>query len=87
MLKQLVAIAGVAGTLGVAAPAFADWHRPARVVVRPAPVVVRPAPVYRPVYRPAPVVRYDYGYGAVYRPGWEARRWEWRHRHHHYRGW
>jgi hypothetical protein len=85
MLKKLIAIAGLAGTLGVAAPAFADWHRPG-------PVVVRPAPVYRPIYRPAPVARpgyygYGYGYRPVYRPGWEARRWEWRHHHRYYRGW
>ncbi|MGZ3429700.1 MAG: hypothetical protein ACXVCV_23780, partial [Polyangia bacterium] len=41
MLKKLITVAGLAGTLGVAAPAFADWYQPA------------PAPVYgTPVQRP-----------------------------------
>lgn len=41
MLKKLLTMAGLAGTLGVAAPAFADWYQPA------------PAPVYgMPVQQP-----------------------------------
>jgi hypothetical protein len=36
ILKKLITAIGVAGTLGAAAPAFADWYRPV-----PAPVVVR----------------------------------------------
>jgi hypothetical protein len=78
MLKKLIAIVGLATTLGVAAPAFADWHH---------------GPVARPGYghagygRGYGVVRpgYGYGYGYGRRPGgWEHRRWE--HRG-YYRHW
>jgi hypothetical protein len=55
ILKKLIVLAGIAGTLGVAAPAFADWHRPT--------VVVRPGPVYRPIARPYVGV-------GVYAPGY-----------------
>lgn len=49
MMKTLITVAGLAGTLGVAAPAFADWYQP-----QPAP------PVYGTRVQP-PV--YGYGYG------------------------
>lgn len=81
ILKNLVAAVGVAGTLGAAAPAFADWYRPAP------PVVVPPAP---PVYV-TPPAQYGYGYGycppGMYcRPGWGRDDWRWRrHRAHEWR--
>jgi hypothetical protein len=75
ILKHLIVAAGLAGTLGAATPAFADWYRPT-----PAPVVVT-APAYG-------YAGYGYrGYAPrYYRPyvrrGWEGRRWEhgWHHR-------
>ena len=85
MLKKLMMVAGLAGTLGAAAPAFADWYRPA------------PAPVYMPAPAPAygmPVQRGGYWHG---RDDWrrreEWRRAEWNRWHHaswgrhHYRNW
>jgi hypothetical protein len=82
MLKKLMMAAGLAGTLGAAAPAFADWYRPV------------PAPVYgMPVQEPG-----YYGYGDDWQrreewrrhEAWRRReewrrwhRWEWE-RHHHY---
>jgi hypothetical protein len=82
MLKKLIAIVGLATTLGVAAPAFADWHH---------------GPVARPGYGHG-VVRpgygngygrgngYGYGYGYGRRSGWEHRRWEYRQPR-YYRHW
>lgn len=84
MLKTIVAVAGLAGTLGVAAPAFADWHGGYH-----GGVVAR-GPVARPIYRPVARPYYGYGYNdrPVYRSGWEWRRYEWlRHHPRHYRGW
>jgi hypothetical protein len=94
ILKKLIVLAGIAGTLGVAAPAFADWHRPT--------VVVRPGPVYRPIARPrigvgvyapgyynsgyyssgyyAPTYGYNYGWQPAYR----YRNW---HHPRYYRHW
>jgi hypothetical protein len=83
MLKKLITMAGLAGTLGMAAPAFADWYQPA------------PAPVYgMPVQQPG--YGYGYGYGYGDRDDWRRHemwrrreewrrwhRWEWE-RHHHY---
>ena len=77
-IRKLLVAAGVAGTLGTAAPALADWYQPAP------PVVVQP-----PAYAYG-----DSGYygqpGVYYRRGWDgdgdggywrARRWhEWRER-------
>lgn len=83
MMKTLITVAGVAGTLGVAAPAFADWYEPA------------PAPVYAPPVQ-QPVYGYgygnEYGYGDRDRDDWWRRREEWRrheaweryHRWHHW---
>ena len=79
MIKTLMTIAGVAGTLGAAAPAFADWYQPP------------PAPVYAPpVQQPV----YGYGYGDRDGDGddYWRRREEWRrheaweryHRWHHW---
>ena len=70
ILKQLIVAAGLAGTLGAATHAFADWYRPT-----PAPVVVT-APAYGYGYA-------GYGYRGraprYYRPyvrrGGEGRRW------------
>ena len=83
MLKKLITMAGLAGTLGVAAPAFADWYQPA------------PPPAYgMPVQSPG-----YYGDGDDWRHGewrrheaWERyrrwRRWEWmRHHHWGYQSW
>ena len=98
MLKKIIAIAGVAGTLGVAAPAFADWHGGYGGGYRGG-VVARP--IYRPVARPYYGYGYNNGYNAgytgdydgdddgyAYRPeyrrGWAWHRHEWR-RHHGYR--
>jgi hypothetical protein len=75
MLKKLIMAAGVAGTLGAAAPAFADWYRPAH------------APVYSTPVRPG----YGYyGNDWRRREEWRRReqwrrshRWEWE-RHHRY---
>ena len=53
MMKTLMTVASLAGTLGVAAPAFADWYQPA------------PAPAYgTPVEQPG--YAYGYGYGNYY---------------------
>ena len=87
MLKKLITVAGLAGTLGMAAPAFADWYRPA-----PAPVYGEPVPAYG-----MPVQRGGYWHGDEWRgdewrrrEAWRRReewrrwhRWEWE-RHHHY---
>jgi len=86
MLKKIIAVAGIAGTLGVAAPAFADWHGGYH-----GGGVVR-GPVARPIYRPVARPYYGSGYGDGYRPehrtGWEWRRYEWlRHHPRYYRGW
>jgi hypothetical protein len=85
MLKKLITVAGVAGTLGVAAPAFADWYQPV------------PPPVYGTPVQPA----YGYGGPAYGYDGWREReawrrrewerrrrweRWEWE-RHHHRGHW
>ena len=91
MLKTLITVAGVAGTLGAAAPAFADWYQPA------------PAPVYQtPVQQPYYVAdRDDWRRGDEWRrddewrrhEAWERyrrwRRWEWmrHHRGGYYQGW
>ncbi len=88
MLKKLITVAGVAGTLGSAAPAFADWYAPV------------PAPAYGTPVQP-PYYGYGYGYGDGddwrwrereewrRREAWERwrrwHRWEWR-RHHHWDG-
>jgi hypothetical protein len=67
LLKNLIAAAGVAGTLGAAAPAFADWYQPA-----PPIVVAPPMPVYG---YPGVYYRHDWD-------GDRARDyWRWRHRH------
>jgi hypothetical protein len=79
ILKQLIVAAGLAGTLGAATPAFADWYRPTP------PAVVVTAPAYGYGY-----ASYGYrGYAPRYhrpyvRRGWEGRRWEhgWHHRGH-----
>ncbi|HEY2747813.1 MAG TPA: hypothetical protein VGL86_24490 [Polyangia bacterium] len=69
MLKKLIAVVGLATTLGVAAPAFADWHH---------------GPVARPVahagygYGRGYGYGHGYGYGYGRRAGWEHRRWEYR---------
>ena len=69
ILKSLITAVGVAGTLGGAAPAFADWYRPV-----PAPVVVAP---------PAYSYGYDAGYRYEGRPDYRWRRErEWRHWEH-----
>lgn len=49
LLRKLIAAAGVAVTLGGAAPAFADWYQPAppMVVTPPAPVYGYPGVYYR----------------------------------------
>ena len=60
MLKKLIVLAGIAGTLGVAAPAFADWHGRGPVVR---------GPIVRPIARPGVVVRPGFGVG-VYAPGY-----------------
>ena len=85
MLKKLITVAGVAGTLGVAAPAFADWYQPA------------PAPVYNtPVQQPYYVAdRDEWRRDDDWRrhDAWERyrrwRRWEWmrHHRGGYYQGW
>lgn len=67
MLKKLMTIAGVAGTLGAAAPAFADWYQPA------------PPPAYgMPVQRPP----YAGGGFVADGDDWRSRQWrggdEWR---------
>jgi hypothetical protein len=83
MLKKLLTVAGVAGTLGAAAPAFADWYRPV------------PPPVYRV---PVPTYGYGYGADRWReRQAWRRReaweryhRWhrgEWERHHHHGWGW
>ena len=88
MLKKLIAIVGLVGTLGVAAPAFADWHHGGGAY-RP---VAHGGYGYggaRPGYgRGYGVVRpgYGYGYGYGRRPGWEYRRWEGHHPR-YYRHW
>jgi hypothetical protein len=80
LLNKLITVAGIAGTLGAATPAFADWDD--------AP----PPPAYNV---PAPVYGYGYD-GDDWRErawrrheAWERyrhwRRWEWR-RHHRW-GW
>jgi hypothetical protein len=89
ILKKLITAIGVAGTLGGAAPAFADWYRPV-----PAPIVVPPAPVV--VTPPAYGYGYDYGYRYEGRPDYRWRRerawrhWEHERREHErreHRGW
>ncbi|HWE31197.1 MAG TPA: hypothetical protein VHB97_24490 [Polyangia bacterium] len=81
MLKKLITVAGLAGTLGVAAPAFADWYQPA------------PAPVYgMPVHHTGwygDGDRDDWRRNEWRRhEAWERyRRWhrdEWLHHHHRY---
>jgi hypothetical protein len=64
MLKTLIAAAGLAGTVGVALPANADWSAPA------------PAPVYAPPVE-QPVYGWGYGRGWDRDDGWH-RRAEWR---------
>ncbi len=66
MMKTLITVAGLAGTLGVAAPAFADWYQP-----QPAP------PVYGTPVQP-PVYSYGYGYGDRDGDDYWRRRDEWR---------
>ncbi len=90
MLKTLITVAGLAGTLGSAAPAFADWYKP-----QPVPPPVYGTPVQPPVY---------YGDGGYYNGGyyggdydrWREREawrrheaWERYHRWHrwHHHGW
>jgi hypothetical protein len=76
MLKQLLAAVSVVGTLGAAAPAFADWYTPA------------PAPAYEYVTPPAPYYANRYHWrqdGDDWR--WRDRDdWRWReHRRHEWR--
>jgi hypothetical protein len=94
MIKKLITVAGLAGTLGVAAPAFADWYQPA------------PAPVYgTPVRQPVYADRDDWRRHGEWRDNdwrgneWRRReeaeryrrwhRWEWtrHHRGGYYQGW
>ncbi|HEX8950432.1 MAG TPA: hypothetical protein VF945_01235 [Polyangia bacterium] len=74
MIKSLMTVAGLAGTLGVAAPAFADWDD-------------QPRPIYNMPVQQQP--GYAWGYdGDEDRDGWRRRE-EWR-RHEaweHYRRW
>jgi hypothetical protein len=69
LLKKLIAAVGVAGTLGAAAPAFADWYQPT-----PPVVVTPPVPVYG---YPAAYHRHGW-YGDRDRDYWRWRRHEWR---------
>ncbi len=67
MMKTLITVAGLAGTLGVAAPAFADWYQPQPVA----------PPVYGTPVQP-PVYSYGYGYGDRDGDDYWRRRDEWR---------
>ena len=76
MLKKLLAVAGLVGTLGAAAPAFADWYGPGPVVVTP--------PVAGPGYYRG---RDDWRWRDRddYWRGRDRDDWRWRHRRHEWR--
>ena len=74
MLKQLLAAVSVVGTLGAAAPAFADWYYP---------TPIPPAPTVEVVTPPAPYYAYGYWHD---RDDWRWRdRDDWRWRRHEWR--
>ncbi|MDB4969931.1 MAG: hypothetical protein JWN44_5620 [Myxococcales bacterium] len=81
LLRKLITVAGLAGTLGAASPALADWYQP------PPPVYREPVyeqPVYQPYGRPAEVDPYYANNG--WRREHHGRRDEWRRREEWQRG-
>ncbi|MCU1279572.1 MAG: hypothetical protein JWM53_3118 [bacterium] len=80
MLKKLITVAGLAGTLGFAAPAFADWYQPA------------PAPGYGtgygvPVQHPGWVADRDDWRRHEWREEWRDNDWRRREEMERYRRW